>query len=61
VFGVQAAELHLHAEQEDPDRAFGNEEILQVLPETHASQGSEVTRGQTADTEEEKKVRREGE
>jgi hypothetical protein len=58
---MQAAELHLHAEQEDPDGASGDQQILQVLPETYASQGSEMSRGGTAEFDDERKERREGE
>jgi hypothetical protein len=42
LFGVQATQLLEHAEQKEADREAGNQEILPVLPETHASQGSEI-------------------
>jgi hypothetical protein len=42
---MQAQELHFHQEQEKAGREAGGEKILPVLPETHASQRSEVTGG----------------
>jgi len=45
VFGMQTAKLHLHQEQEETDGEAGDKEILQVLPETHTPQGSEVNDG----------------
>jgi hypothetical protein len=42
LFGVQATQLLEHTEQKKADREAGNQEILPVLPETHASQGSEI-------------------
>jgi hypothetical protein len=42
---MQAQKLYYHQEQEKAGREAGDKEILQVLSETHASQGSEVTGG----------------
>jgi hypothetical protein len=39
---VQAAELFHDAEQEEADGAAGDQQVLPVLPEAHASQGSEI-------------------
>jgi len=42
---VQASKLHLFEEQEKTDGEVGDKKILQVLPEAHAPQGSQVTGG----------------
>jgi hypothetical protein len=42
LFGVQATQLLEHTKQKKADREAGNQKILPVLPETHASQGSEI-------------------
>jgi hypothetical protein len=44
MFGVQESELFQHQEQEDHNRAFGNEEILPALPEAPTAQGDQVGR-----------------
>jgi hypothetical protein len=40
---LQKPELHNHQESEETFRPDGNEEILQVVPQAHGSQGSEVS------------------
>jgi hypothetical protein len=42
VHGVQEPELFFDQEQEDHDRASGDEEILPALPEAPDAQGNQV-------------------
>jgi hypothetical protein len=39
---LQKPELHDHQESEEAFRPDGDEEVLQVVPEAHWSQGSEI-------------------
>jgi hypothetical protein len=39
---MQAAELLQYPEQEEANRAAGDQEVLSVLPETHATQRSQI-------------------
>jgi hypothetical protein len=39
---LQKQELHDHQESEEAFRPDGNEKVLQVVPQTHGPQGSEV-------------------
>lgn len=45
VYRVQAAQLQHHEEQEKRPRQARNDEVLQILQETHSSQRNQVTRG----------------
>jgi hypothetical protein len=39
---LQKQELHHHQESQEALRAYGDEEVLQLVPQAHGSQGSEV-------------------
>jgi hypothetical protein len=39
---LQKPELHDHQEPEEAFRPAGDEEVLQVVPEAHRAQGSEI-------------------
>jgi hypothetical protein len=42
MYGVQESELFEHQEQEDDDRAAGDEEILPQVPPAPGAQGNQV-------------------
>ena len=42
VRGMQEPQLHHDQEQEEAQRAAGNQEILQYVPQANGAQGSEI-------------------
>jgi hypothetical protein len=44
---LQKPQLHDDEEQEEALRAFGDEKVLQFVPQAHGAQGSEVILGET--------------
>jgi hypothetical protein len=42
VRGLQKPQLHDDEKQEEALRPFGDEEVLQFVPQAHGAQGSEV-------------------
>jgi hypothetical protein len=49
LFRVQAAELFEHPEQEEAFRPAGDQEVLPLLPEAYAAQGSEIGDSETGE------------
>jgi hypothetical protein len=47
VRGLQEPQLHDDEEQEEALRPFGDEEVLQLVPQAHGAQGSEVVSAET--------------
>jgi hypothetical protein len=47
VRGLQKPQLHDDKKQEKALRSFGDEKVLQLVPQTHGAQGSEVVVAET--------------
>jgi hypothetical protein len=47
VRGLQEPQLHDDEEQEEALRPFGDKEVLQLVPQAHGAQGSEVVSAET--------------
>jgi hypothetical protein len=44
---LQKPQLHDNEKQEEALRPFGDEKVLQFVPQTHGAQGSEIGVGRT--------------
>jgi hypothetical protein len=45
MYGLQAEKLQHHEEQEERSGQNRDEEVLQILPQAHSTQGNEIMRG----------------